>query len=190
MLQALNIDWTNWHRLPGIQYAKYLHALPGHEHEFHDRDFYYGDPYFPPVEPINGLLSKDCKGTHKQINWEKNDTTVAPGTLTLPREASILHGPVKEMRILGFDAKPMRPAGIRPSFYAGTTRCRPPMKSDVAVSVTPAAAGLPAVVAGIPVSVWASGMLKLAGCKEEGNPFNGRSSGKATTEQPYSHLAL
>jgi DNA-binding MarR family transcriptional regulator len=26
---------------------------------FADRDFYYGDPYFPPDEPIEGLLSKD-----------------------------------------------------------------------------------------------------------------------------------
>ncbi len=24
---------------------------------FADRDFYYGDPYFPPEEPIKGLLS-------------------------------------------------------------------------------------------------------------------------------------
>ena len=26
---------------------------------FADRDFYYGDPYFPPEEPVRGLLSKE-----------------------------------------------------------------------------------------------------------------------------------
>jgi gamma-glutamyltranspeptidase/glutathione hydrolase len=26
---------------------------------FADRDFYYGDPAFPPDEPMKGLLSKD-----------------------------------------------------------------------------------------------------------------------------------
>ena len=26
---------------------------------FADRDFYYGDPYFPPEEPMKGLLSKE-----------------------------------------------------------------------------------------------------------------------------------
>ena len=47
---------------------------------FADRDFYYGDPYFPPQEPMAGLLSKEyAKKRIKEINWEKNDANVKPG---------------------------------------------------------------------------------------------------------------
>src|SRR6195256_1914519 len=47
---------------------------------FSDRDFYYGDPYVPPAEPIKGLLSKAyAKERFKQINWAKNDTAIGPG---------------------------------------------------------------------------------------------------------------
>jgi gamma-glutamyltranspeptidase / glutathione hydrolase len=60
MLQALNI--LENHRSPGDG----LQQRPVHPHvyqamnlAFADRDFYYGDPYFPPEEPIRGLLSKD-----------------------------------------------------------------------------------------------------------------------------------
>ena len=41
---------------------------------FADRDFYYGDPYFPPAEPMQGLLSKAyAKERAKLINFERND---------------------------------------------------------------------------------------------------------------------
>jgi gamma-glutamyltranspeptidase/glutathione hydrolase len=47
---------------------------------FADRDFYYGDPYVPPEEPVRGLLSKEyAKARLRQIDWEKNDPNVKPG---------------------------------------------------------------------------------------------------------------
>ena len=47
---------------------------------FADRDFYYGDPAFPPEEPMKGLLSKEyAKARFAQINWTRNDSTVKPG---------------------------------------------------------------------------------------------------------------
>src|SRR6185503_5840596 len=47
---------------------------------FADRDFYYGDPYFPPAEPIKGLLSKEyAKQRAALINFEKNDPDAGPG---------------------------------------------------------------------------------------------------------------
>ena len=47
---------------------------------FADRDFYYGDPYFPPEEPIKGLLSKEyAKERLKKLNWNVNDPAVKPG---------------------------------------------------------------------------------------------------------------
>src|SRR5213078_145019 len=47
---------------------------------FADRDFYYGDIYTPPVEPIRGLMSKEyAKERAKLINAERNDPRQGPG---------------------------------------------------------------------------------------------------------------
>jgi len=47
---------------------------------FADRDFYYGDPYVPPQEPIDGLLSKDYAAQRaKLIDPDHNDPDVKPG---------------------------------------------------------------------------------------------------------------
>ena len=47
---------------------------------FTDRDFYYGDPYFPPAGPIAELLSKTyARDRREQINWLRNDPLVRPG---------------------------------------------------------------------------------------------------------------
>jgi len=58
MLQALNL----LENLPvadmGYNSSKYIHALyQVMNMAYADRDFYYGDPYFPPEEPMQGLLS-------------------------------------------------------------------------------------------------------------------------------------
>src|SRR5213078_278321 len=59
----------------------YLHALyQVMSLAFADRDFYYGDPYFPPEEPRKGLLSKEyAKERVKLIDWTKNDPGIKPG---------------------------------------------------------------------------------------------------------------
>src|SRR5882762_6392862 len=81
MLQALNIleDFD----LKGMGYnsARYINTIyQAMNLAFADRDFYYGDPYFPPAEPIRGLLSKDyAKERVKLLNKERNDPAVAPG---------------------------------------------------------------------------------------------------------------
>ena len=44
----------------GYNSPKYIHTLyQAMNLAFADRDFYYGDPYFPPEEPVKGLLSKE-----------------------------------------------------------------------------------------------------------------------------------
>ena len=44
----------------GYNSASYIHTVyQAMSLAFADRDFYYGDPAFPPEEPIEGLLSKD-----------------------------------------------------------------------------------------------------------------------------------
>ena len=59
MLQALNILENLAVGALGYNSARYVHALyQAMNLAFADRDFYYGDPYNPPEEPIEGLLSK------------------------------------------------------------------------------------------------------------------------------------
>jgi gamma-glutamyltranspeptidase/glutathione hydrolase len=81
MLQALNILENMDLKAMGYNSSRYIHALyQAMSLAFSDRDFYYGDPYVPPAEPIKGLLSKAyAKERYKQINWAKNDLTIGPG---------------------------------------------------------------------------------------------------------------
>ena len=81
MLQALNILENTDVKAMGYNSPRYMHAIyQAMNLAFADRDFYYGDPYVPPVEPIKGLLSKDyAKARFGAINWEKNDPDVKPG---------------------------------------------------------------------------------------------------------------
>ena len=81
MLQALNLLEPMNVKAMGYNSARYIHALyQAMNLSFADRDFYYGDPYVPPVEPIAGLLSKDyAKQRRETMNPERNDPEVRPG---------------------------------------------------------------------------------------------------------------
>lgn len=81
LLQALNILENADLRSMGYNSARYIHTLyQAMNLAFADRDFYYGDPYFPPEEPIQGLLSKEyARARFQQIDWERNDPNVKPG---------------------------------------------------------------------------------------------------------------
>ncbi|HJQ10105.1 MAG TPA: gamma-glutamyltransferase, partial [Gemmatimonadaceae bacterium] len=81
MLEALNILENADLRSMGYNSPKYLHLIYQTMNlVFADRDFYYGDPYFPPAEPVEGLLSKQyAKSRYAQIDWTKNDPSIKPG---------------------------------------------------------------------------------------------------------------
>jgi gamma-glutamyltranspeptidase / glutathione hydrolase len=81
MLQALNILENMDLKAMGYNSSRYIHAIyQAMSLAFADRDFYYGDPYVPPAEPIKGLLSKAyAKERFKRIGWAKNDATIGPG---------------------------------------------------------------------------------------------------------------
>src|SRR6266571_8122057 len=81
MLQALNILENADLKAMGYNSARYIHAVYQAMHlAYADRDFYYGDPYFPPEEPVRGLLSKEyARARYAQIDWTKNDPSVGPG---------------------------------------------------------------------------------------------------------------
>ena len=60
MLQALNILEDADLKAMGYNSPRYIHTLyQAMSLAFADRDFYYGDPAFPPEEPVKGLLSKE-----------------------------------------------------------------------------------------------------------------------------------
>ena len=65
----------------GYNSARYIHTVyQAMSLAFADRDFYYGDPAFPPEEPVAGLLSKEyAKQRCAAIRGDRNDPDVKPG---------------------------------------------------------------------------------------------------------------
>ncbi|HVF54878.1 MAG TPA: gamma-glutamyltransferase [Pyrinomonadaceae bacterium] len=161
MLEALNVLENFDLKAMGYNSARYVHALyQAMSLAFADRDFYYGDPYFPPVEPIQGLLSKDyAKQRAKQINWERNDPLVAPGDpypfqggknpyqSVLEKWNAPKPAPTPPARAEQSSALE-REDDFQKSFYAGTTSVEAADEEGWVVSVTPSGGWVPAVVAG------------------------------------------
>src|SRR5215213_7213093 len=81
MLQALNILENFDLKTMGFNSSRYVHTVyQSMSMAFADRDFYYGDPYFPPEEPIRGLLSKGyAKQRAAHLNQQRNDPNIKPG---------------------------------------------------------------------------------------------------------------
>ena len=81
MLQSLNMLEQFDLKSMGYNSARYIHTMTQVLNmTFADRDFYYGDPYFPPEEPMKGLLSKEyAKERVKQMNMEANEPNMKPG---------------------------------------------------------------------------------------------------------------
>jgi gamma-glutamyltranspeptidase/glutathione hydrolase len=172
MLQALNILESADLKAMGYNSPKYIHTLyQAMNLAYADRDFYYGDPYFPPAEPVRGLLSKEyAKARYGEINWSRNDSTVKPGdpypyqggtnpfTALLarwnnlpPADSTVLDSSAARSSLqsdsLRLSASPPDSA-FRRHFYAGTTSIEAADEQGWVVSVTPSGGWIPAVIAG------------------------------------------
>lgn len=81
LLQSLNILENFDLKSMGYNSPQYIHTLYQTMNlAFADRDFYYGDPYVAPEEPMKGLLSKAyAKERAKLIKPDKNDPFIGPG---------------------------------------------------------------------------------------------------------------
>ena len=81
LLQTLNLLEGFDLEAMGYNSARYIHTLyQAMNLAYADRDFYYGDPYVPPEEPVAGLLSKDyARARAATIDPDRNDPDVAPG---------------------------------------------------------------------------------------------------------------
>ena len=160
MLQALNI--LEHAELKPMKHnsARYLHTLyQAMNLAFADRDFYYGDPAFPPEEPIRGLLSKDyARARFATIDWNRNNSKAKPGD-PYPFQGGT--NPFKDLLEKWTPVPPSsaaKPAGFQVSrlsreqadeaFHAGTTSIQAADASGWVVSVTPSGGWIPAVIAG------------------------------------------
>jgi gamma-glutamyltranspeptidase/glutathione hydrolase len=159
MLQALNMLETMDLKAMGYNSKRYIHALyQVMNYSFADRDFYYGDPYFPPEEPIAGLLSKDyAKERVKGINWTKNDAQAGPGdpypfqndTNPFSKYLEKWHETADPDKKSGYnqDARLNHPSFYE-NFLAGTTSIQAADKEGWVVSITPSGGWVPACIAG------------------------------------------
>ena len=154
MLQALNILENFDVKSMGYNSARYIHTLyQSMNLAFADRDFYYGDPYFPPEEPIKGLLSKDYAQKRAElINGEKNDPDAKPGD-PYPfegKENPFLHHLEKWHTVPPKpETKPSDSAmSFEEGFHMGTTSVQAADKDGWVVSITPSGGWIPACLAG------------------------------------------
>jgi gamma-glutamyltranspeptidase/glutathione hydrolase len=168
MLQALNILENFDLKGMGFNSSRYINTVyQAMSMAFADRDFYYGDPYFPPEEPIKGLLSKEyAKQRAAQLNQQRNDPAVKPGD-PYPFQGSQAN-PFREL-LDKWSPNPSNPATPAPpnqdttrssasvqssdeefvrSFYAGTTSVEAADAEGWVVSITPSGGWVPAVIAG------------------------------------------
>ncbi len=186
MLQALNM--MEQLDMECMQYnsAKYTHGLyQVMNMAFADRDFYYGDPYYEPKEPMEGLLSKDyAKSRVKEINWEQNDPNTLPGD-PYPFQKGSGANPYKEYikkmdTVSVSSVAPLRSSSdefIDDNFYLGTTSIQAADKDGWVVSITPSGGWVPAVIAGN-TGVGLSQRMQSFVLDEEENPFNVVEPGK------------
>jgi len=186
MLQALNMLETMDVKAMGYNSARYIHALYQVMNlAFADRDFYYGDPSFPPEEPKKGLLSKEyARARAAKIDWAANDAGAKPGD-PYPFEGG--KNPYLDL-LEKWGTAPRKPAapvtapwaGIRPfeeESDAGTTSVEAADAEGWVVSVTPSGGWVPAAVAG-KTGIGMSQRLQSFVVDRAENPFNVLEPGK------------
>ena len=182
MLQALNLLEPMDLKGMGFNSGRYIHTLYQVMNlAFADRDFYYGDPYFPPEEPLQGLLSKEyADARRKTIDPKRNDPTVKPGD-PYPFEGKT--NPYRDLLDRWQSAKPAKPqrtAQVRSfeeSFLAGTTSVEAADEEGWVVSVTPSGGWVPAFIAGH-TGVGLSQRMQSFDLDPSDNPFNVLEPGK------------
>ena len=179
MLQALNILENFDLKAMGFNSSRYINTIyQAISMAFADRDFYYGDPYFPPEEPIRGLLSKEyAKQRAAQLNQQRNDPLVKPGDpypfqgsqanpfkdlldqwspnppspSPSPRPGQNTTSALTQPSTPTSEFTPSAPAteeAFNRAFYAGTTSVEAADAEGWVVSVTPSGGWVPAVIAG------------------------------------------
>ena len=181
MLQSLNILENFDLKAMGYNSARYIHTVyQAMNLAYADRDFYYGDVYAPPEEPVLGLLSKDyARDRAKLVDPRRNDAKAAPGD---PYPYQRTKNPYLDLlkrwqeprrKAPGTGGTPMAAgdAAFEAAFYAGTTSVIAADKEGWVVSVTPSGGWVPAVIAG-ETGIGLSQRMQSFVTDAADNPFN------------------
>ena len=146
MLQSLNILENFDLRSMGFNSSRYINTVyQAMSLAFADRDFYYGDTYVDPVEPVGLLLSKDyAKERAKLIRSDRNDPNIMPGD---PFAFAGQQNPFADL-LKNWKATANIPKAAAGEESGGTTSVEAVDAEGWAVSVTPSGGWVPAVIAG------------------------------------------
>jgi gamma-glutamyltranspeptidase/glutathione hydrolase len=185
LLQALNILEGYDLKAMGYNSARYIHTIyQAMNLAFADRDFYYGDIYVPPEEPIRGLLSKRyARARAKLIRPDRNDPDIGPGD---PYPFQGGRNPYRSLlekwnetgsQAPERSAPPSAVLEFRKSFRSGTTSIQAADAEGWVVSITPSGGWVPAVVAG-KTGVGLSQRAQSFVLDAAENPFNVIAPGK------------
>ena len=178
LLQALNILENFDLKSMGFNSTRYIHTLyQAMNLAFADRDFYYGDPYFEPQEPMKGLLSKDyAKQRAKLINPEKNDPKIGPGDPYPFEGKTNPYINYLQQRGFAFNDAPVD-ENYLDKLRRGTTSVEAADKEGWVVSITPSGGWVPACIAGH-TGVGMSQRMQSFVLDPSLNPFNVVEPGK------------
>lgn len=194
MLQALNMMEQLDVAKMDYNSVTYLHTLYQVMNlAYADRDFYYGDPYFPPEEPMEGLLSKEyAKQRVKLINPDRNEEEVLPGDPYLFQDGE---NPYLEylnnwyQSSANFRHGQLPDADYEAAFTAGTTTVQAADSSGWVVSITPSGGWVPAFIAG-KTGVGLSQRMQSFVLDPKENPYNVLEPGKRPRATLTPSLAL
>lgn len=200
LLQALNILEGFDLRAMGYNSTRYVHTLyQAMNLAFADRDFYYGDPAFPPAEPIRGLLSKDYARQRRElISMDAIIQDVRPGDpYPFQGEKNPFDELLRKWTPNPPDAEALGVEGFQQAhamsqdegFLAGTTSIQAADAEGWVVSVTPSGGWVPAFVAGN-TGVGLSQRMQSFVLDEQLNPFNVVAPGKRPRVTLTPSLAL
>ena len=188
MLQALNMLENFDLGSMGYNSTRYIHTLyQVISLAMADRDFYYGDPYFPPAEPIEGLLSKRYAAERvRLVDSARNDPAIKPGDpyrfqqgenpfldalerwTNVPQSGGI--SPPWQLADVDFEA-------FEAAFRAGTTSIQAADAEGWVVSVTPSGGWIPATIAGS-TGIGMSQRMQSFVLDADQNPYNVVAPGK------------
>jgi len=179
MLQALNILENFDLKSMGYNSARYMHTVyQAMNLAFADRDFYYGDPYFAPKEPIQGLLSKEyAKQRAATINFERNNSKAGPGDPYPFQGGSNPYQQLLQKHSADSDAVAMIDEEYKDRLWRGTTSVEAADKDGWVVTIVPSGGWLPACIAG-KTGVGMSQRMQSFVCDSTLNPFNVVEPGK------------
>ena len=159
LLQTLNILEGFDLKAMGYNSKRYIHTLyQAMNLAYADRDFYYGDPYSAPEEPVAGLLSKEYAAERRRlIDPDKNLTNYLPGDPYKyqkgknPFEALRKNWKLQPPKAEAEGEEGFQQASLmsfEESFQAGTTAIQAADAEGWVVSVTPSGGWIPAYIPG------------------------------------------